>query len=177
MSDTSTKAHVSERRTVTVTVEKVNRGGLLAEEIWHNYGRIFKGEPIPKDAVGTRVELTEVYSEKEDKWYIASFRVLSDESPAEPVAAEADDEPEVDATASDAKPGEGQAPRPAKPEALKYAEDLALKAGISSETLEQIVQLRFGKAFGSLTVREASQTIEFFDGYRRTGGNRFSKRS
>lgn len=180
-SDTATQARaLSPRRTVIVTVEKVNEGGLLSEKVWHNYGRIFKGAPLALDAVGSRVELTEVYSEKNDQWYVASLRVLSkDESTATTVAPEVQ---EADASTEDRS---AEAPalisnpddRPAKPEALVYAEDLALKAGISSANLETIVELRFGKAFGSLTVREASKTIEFLGGYRRAGTSVFSKRS
>ena len=174
-------------RTVTGPVETANRGGVKIAGTWHNYGRTFKGERPGKDAVGRGVELTLVYSTRDDKWFIRSVSIPEEtKTPAparrgaplkpppstpEPKAADeagllgpdgASDPPDVSAPSAE----EG---RLATSEALKYAEDLALKEGWTSEELENLVSRRFGKPFSELSPGEASKLIVFFGGYQLTG--------
>lgn len=182
-------------KTVSGPVEAANRGGVRIAGAWHNYGRTFKGERPDKDAVGRRVELTLVYSTRDGKWFIRSVSTLKESKapatakggapnkppPSTPESKAAD---EAGLLGSDgaSEPPEESAPsaeegRLATPEALKYAEDLALKEGWTSEELNTLVSRRFGKPFSELSPGEASKLIVFFGGYQLTGSRGASQGS
>ncbi len=173
-------------KTVTGPVEAANRGGVKIADTWHNYGRTFKGERPGKDAVGQRVELTLVWSTRDGKWFIRSVSTpVETKAPApakggapkplpsrpEPPKAE---EAGLLSQDGDSDPPDESAPsgeegRLATPEALKYAENLALKEGWTSEELNSLVSRRFGKSFQELSPGDASKLIVFFGGYQLTG--------
>jgi len=174
-------------KTVTGPVEAANKGGVKIADTWHNYGRTFKGERPGKDAVGRRVELTLVWSTRDGKWFIRSVSTPEESKTPAPAKGGAPSKPppsspepqaveEAGLLGQDGEsdPPDGSAPsaevgRLATPEALKYAEDLALKEGWTSEELNSLVSRRFGKSFQELSPGEASKLIVFFGGYQLTG--------
>jgi hypothetical protein len=176
-------------KTVTGPVEAANRGGVKIADAWHNYGRTFRGERLGKDAVGKRMVLILVWSTQDAKWFIRSVTAAAEpkgDVPAKgasskaPAPARETRETEGGLLASEAEPGSSNGSessddecRLATPEALKYAEDLALKEGWTNEELASLVSRRFGKPFSELAPGEASKLIVFFGGYQ-LSGNRAS---
>jgi len=154
---------VPDRKTVRGRVERVNRDGVHIDGTWYNYGRTFRGN---RPAAGAEVELALVYSSKDQKWFIqecsavATAKSDTNGDREVPLVVEENPTPQEPATESSAST--------ATPQALKYAEDLALGEGWTSEDLESLAEKRFKKPFAQLSPREASKLIEFFGGYKLT---------
>ena len=176
----------SRTKTLSGPVEAANRGGVKIADAWHNYGRTFRGERLGRDSVGKRIELILVWSATDAKWFIRTVSPAADPKPRGPVrsgspAKAAPPEPETSAPEEpgllgpepDRAPKGSDSPveegRLATPEALKYAEDLALKEGWTNEELASLVSRRFGKEYSELAPGEASKLIVFFGGYQLTG--------
>jgi len=147
----------SSEKTIRGVVEAVNRDGFKIGGACVDIEAIF------------------VHSTREDKWFVRSVSKAA--KPAvKPTAVKP--QPKTDGEADflsqdvadppaeePANPDDGSL---ASPEALKYAEDLALKEGWTSEDLEILAVKRFGKSFEKLSGQEASRLIVFFGGYQRT---------
>ena len=155
------------QRSVKGTIEATNGRGIKLGGSWYDYVPGFKGERLDKESVGQEIELALVDSTtKKGKLAIQAFEVCGTilgetgddgDAPEEPEVEESDAQPE----SPDAKPSEAAASE----KTLKYAKDLAAKAGLSEEDVETILQARFHKSFDALTQSEASRTIVFFGGY------------
>lgn len=167
---------MADRKTVRHPVERVNADGVKVDGTWHNYGRTFTGQRLTKDAVGKEYELSLVHSAKDGKWVIQAISPVKAASTAKsangaaaraPVEPPAPEESEAGELQDDPapEPSSDEDGRSASAEALKYAEDLALKEGWTSEELSDLAVKRFKKPFASLSPREASKLIEFFGGY------------
>ncbi len=155
------------QRSVKGSIERVNGRGIKLGETWYDYELGFKGERLDKESVGQEIELALVEStRKKGKLLIQALEVCGailgetgddGETPEEPEAEESATQSE----AQDANPSEAAASE----KTLKYAKDLAEKAELSEEDVENILQARFRKSFDALTQGEASRTIVFFGGY------------
>jgi hypothetical protein len=154
------------QRSVKGSIERVNGRGIKLGETWYDYEPGFKGERLDKESVGQEVELALVESTKEKgNLLIRALEVCGtilgetgdDGETPEPEAEESATQSE----AQDANPSDA----PASEKTLKCAKDLAEKAGLSEEDVENILQARFHKSFDDLTQGEASRTIVFFGGY------------
>ena len=162
-----TQSVKSAQRSVKGTIEAVNGRGIKLGGSWYDYVPGFKGERLDKESVGQEIELALVEStKKKGKLFIQALEVCGTILGETGDDGDAPEEPEIDesepkAEAQEANPSEAAASE----KTLKYAQDLAEKAGLSEEDVENILQARFHKSFDALTQGEASRTIVFFGGY------------
>jgi len=162
--------------TLVGLVEAVNKGGVKVGGTWYDYGRTFQGERLDSQAIGQEFEFALVESKKDGKSYLRAVKTTAESAPesSAPEACASGTAIIQPAEQAAADNGAHPAGATASPEALKYAEDLALKLGISSEDLAAIVKLRFQKEWDALAKHEASLLIVFLGGYNRSGQKRNS---
>ena len=163
MSDTVKLA----QRSVKGTIEAVNGRGIKLGGSWYDYVPGFKGERLDKESVGQEIELALVEStKKKGKLFIQALEVCGTILGETGDEGETPEEPEVEESEAETEtPKANPSDAPASEKTLKYAKDLAEKAGLSEEDVENILQARFHKSFDALTQSEASRTIVFFGGY------------
>jgi len=160
-----------ETRTLRGVVTNANKEGVKVGDRWYNYGRTYEGEPLGRDAVSRSVELVLVASKKDGKSYVRAAKLSNSSAPEKEAPEQTDPAPDGSILES-APPANGQAADTASAEALKYASDLAAKAGIATEDLESLVRLRFRKEWSAISRSEASSLIVFLGGFDRSKGRR-----
>lgn len=132
---------------VTGEVEGVNRRGLKVDGVWYDYDPTFPEAERPgAEVVGREVALT-LADSKGGKKFIRSFEIRGEAS---------DDSPPPSAP----EPAQD----PASPKQIEFLKILAEQAGLADGDLDTLAEVRFKKAFGDLTKREASMTIAFLGG-------------
>lgn len=136
-------------------VEKVNPRGIRIGGTWYDFDNSFVGEKPGREIVGQEVELA-LADSKDGKQFFRALEVTG-EIVGDP---EGGDEPAQESAPEGASPGD----QPATPQQVEYVKLLTEKAGLTSDDLEQLSQIRFKKAFADLTKREASRTITYLGG-------------
>ena len=154
-----------DRKSVKGVVEKVNPRGILVGGTWYNYDDSFEGGKPGREIVGQEIELV-LTPPKDGRPCITGFELRG----AIAVDPEVGEEPAEGAPAEGAGPGEpaGETPPkadgPATPNQVKFVELLLKETGLTRDDLDRLSQIRFKKASGDLTRREASWTITYLGG-------------
>lgn len=172
----NTKARAP-RRTVVLTVEKTNGTGIFAQGVWHDYGRIFDAKKkLSQASAGERVELTEAFVAKTQKWVVVDLQKVEEDSHDETEPEETTIQ-KPPAKAETASGSDAPAEEPvATPGALVYAEDLARDYGIPSANLDAGCKLLFKKSFNAISGHVATKLIEAYGGYPLGGGSKRPER-
>ena len=159
------------RGTLKGIIEAVNAKGIKVRGEFYDYGRIFEGDRVQKDAIGATVEATVVQATRDEKYYIiaiVSLALAESGTPSEASAAETpqnkDSKQETPPTDDKSKEGTPTAnesgsketpPTPVKPGSDKqrtFALKLATEAKLTPEKVDLLLVTRFGQKLATATM-------------------------